>query len=90
MSFPYSALGLHARHRAQPRGHLVQHSSTVSKLPWSYTPSRGCGASSGIDPSPIQRKMTSRLGSVSGEGNGHRGILVSDSNCSIVIFILYK
>ncbi|GFO36941.1 hypothetical protein PoB_006344600 [Plakobranchus ocellatus] len=31
---------------------------------WSYTHSRGCGTSTGIDPSPIQRKMTSRLGSV--------------------------
>ncbi|GFN96234.1 hypothetical protein PoB_002274000 [Plakobranchus ocellatus] len=58
-------------------------------LPWSYTPSRGCGTSTGIDPSPIQRKLTSQLGSVGqhcspvlGEGNGQRGTLMSDShNC---------
>ncbi|GFO19366.1 hypothetical protein PoB_004587100 [Plakobranchus ocellatus] len=50
--------------RAQPGGHVARHSSAVSGLPWSYTPSRGCGTSAGIDPSPIQRKMTSRLGSV--------------------------
>ncbi|GFN82815.1 hypothetical protein PoB_000932100 [Plakobranchus ocellatus] len=31
----------------------------VSGLPWSYTPSRGCGACTGIDLSFIQRKMTS-------------------------------
>ncbi|GFN78469.1 hypothetical protein PoB_000497500 [Plakobranchus ocellatus] len=41
-----------------------------------YTPSRGCGTSTKIDPSPIQRKLTGRLGGVgqhcppiSGEGN---------------------
>ncbi|GFO00713.1 hypothetical protein PoB_002721800 [Plakobranchus ocellatus] len=57
-------------------------------LPWSYTPSRRCGTSTGIDPSPIQRKLTSRLGSVGqhcppvlGEGNGQRGTLMSDSHC---------
>ncbi|GFO04052.1 hypothetical protein PoB_003055700 [Plakobranchus ocellatus] len=52
------------RHGVQPGGHVARHSSTVSGLPWSYTPSRGCGTSTGIDPSPIQRKLTSRLGSV--------------------------
>ncbi|GFO23033.1 hypothetical protein PoB_004953800 [Plakobranchus ocellatus] len=59
----------------------------MSGLPWSYTPSRGCGASTGIDPSPIHRKMTSRLGSVdqrcppvSGEGSGQGGMLKSDSH----------
>ncbi|GFN93112.1 hypothetical protein PoB_001961800 [Plakobranchus ocellatus] len=51
--------------------------NAVPGLPWSYTPSRGCGTSIGIDPSPIQKNLTSQLGSmsqrcpsVSGEGNG--------------------
>ncbi|GFO23776.1 hypothetical protein PoB_005028100 [Plakobranchus ocellatus] len=81
------APGLPARHGAQPGGHVVRHSSAVSRLPWSYTPSRGCGTSTGVDPSPIQRKMTSQLGSVgqrcpavSGEGNGQGGMLMSDSH----------
>ncbi|GFO46966.1 hypothetical protein PoB_007347100 [Plakobranchus ocellatus] len=79
--------GLPARHGAQPGGHVARHSSAVSGLPWSYTPSRGRGTSTGIDPSPIHRKMTSRLGSVgqrcppvSGEGSGKGGMLVSDSH----------
>ncbi|GFO46800.1 hypothetical protein PoB_007330500 [Plakobranchus ocellatus] len=83
--FSYSAPELPVRHRAQPRGHVVRHSSAVSGLPWSYTLSKGCGASTEIYPSPIQRKLTSRLGSVdrrcppvSGEGNGQRSIMVSD------------
>ncbi|GFO26997.1 hypothetical protein PoB_005350200 [Plakobranchus ocellatus] len=86
MRFSYSAPGLPARHRAQPKGHVARIPSAVPGLPWSYTPSRGCGTSTVIDPSPIQRKLTSRLGSVgrrcppvSGEGNGQRGMLVSDS-----------
>ncbi|GFO47040.1 hypothetical protein PoB_007354500 [Plakobranchus ocellatus] len=62
--FKYSAPGPPTRHGAQPGGHVARHSSAVSGLPWSYTPSRGCGTSTGIDPSPIHRKMTSRLGSV--------------------------
>ncbi|GFO04560.1 hypothetical protein PoB_003106500 [Plakobranchus ocellatus] len=72
---------------AQPGGHVARHSSAVSGLPWSYTPSRGCGTSTGIDPSPIHRKMTSQLGSVgqrcppvSGERSGHGGMLMSDSH----------
>ncbi|GFO24491.1 hypothetical protein PoB_005099600 [Plakobranchus ocellatus] len=56
-------------------------------LPWSYTPSRGCETSPGIDSRPMQRKMTSRLGSVgqrcspvSGERSGQGGMLMSDSH----------
>ncbi|GFN92612.1 hypothetical protein PoB_001911800 [Plakobranchus ocellatus] len=85
--FSDSAPGLLARHGAQPRGHVARHFSAVSGLTWSYTPSRGCGTSTGMDPSPIQRKMTSRLGSVgqrcppvSGEGSGQGGMLMSDSH----------
>ncbi|GFN74858.1 hypothetical protein PoB_000136400 [Plakobranchus ocellatus] len=80
-----SAPGLPARHGAQPRGHVGRISSAVPGLPWSYTASRGCGTSTGIDPSPIRRRMTSRLGSVgqrcppvSGEGSGQEGMLMSD------------
>ncbi|GFO06199.1 hypothetical protein PoB_003270400 [Plakobranchus ocellatus] len=47
----------------QPRGH-VQISSTVRGLPLSYTLNRRCETPTGIDPSPIQRKLTSRLGSM--------------------------
>ncbi|GFO29611.1 hypothetical protein PoB_005611600 [Plakobranchus ocellatus] len=46
------------------QGDTLRGTPALSGLPWSYTPSRGCGTSTGIDPSPIQRKMTSRLGSV--------------------------
>ncbi|GFO26994.1 hypothetical protein PoB_005349900 [Plakobranchus ocellatus] len=74
-------------HGAQPGGHVARHSSAVLGLPWSYTPSRRCGTSTGIDPCPIKRKMTSRLGSVgqrcptvSGERSGQGGILMSDSH----------
>ncbi|GFN97165.1 hypothetical protein PoB_002367100 [Plakobranchus ocellatus] len=74
-------------YEAQPGGHIARHSSAVSGLPWSYTPSRGCGTSTGIDPSPIRREMTSRLGSVgprcppvSGEGSGQGGMLMGDSH----------
>ncbi|GFO14910.1 hypothetical protein PoB_004141500 [Plakobranchus ocellatus] len=49
-----------AHHGAQPRVHFARISSAVPGLPWSYTFSRGCETSNGIDPSPIQRKMTSR------------------------------
>ncbi|GFO10691.1 hypothetical protein PoB_003719600 [Plakobranchus ocellatus] len=73
------------RYGAQPRGHVARISSAVPRLPWSYIPSRGCGTSTGIDPSPIRRRMTSRLGSVgqrrppiSGEGCGRRGMMMSD------------
>ncbi|GFO07597.1 hypothetical protein PoB_003410200 [Plakobranchus ocellatus] len=64
-----------------------EHSSAVPGLPWSYTHSRGCGTSTGIDPSSNGRKLTSRLGrvgqhcpSVSGEGSGPGGMSVSDSH----------
>ncbi|GFN74634.1 hypothetical protein PoB_000114000 [Plakobranchus ocellatus] len=40
-------------HGAQPRKHVPRHSSVVSRLPWSYTPSRGCGTATGIGSSPI-------------------------------------
>ncbi|GFO14858.1 hypothetical protein PoB_004136300 [Plakobranchus ocellatus] len=87
LEFYDSAPGLPARHRAQPGGQVARHSSAVSGLPLSYTPSRGCGTSTGIDPSPIQRKLTSQLGSVSqrcppvsGEGSGQGGMLMSDSH----------
>ncbi|GFN93764.1 hypothetical protein PoB_002027000 [Plakobranchus ocellatus] len=51
------------------------------------------GTFTGIEPSPIQRKLTIRLGSmgqrcppVSREGDGQRGMLVSDSHyCRAVI-----
>ncbi|GFO00805.1 hypothetical protein PoB_002731000 [Plakobranchus ocellatus] len=59
-----SAFFLLATETASRAGHVACHSSAVSGLPWSYTPSRECGTSTGIDPSPIQRKMTSQLGSV--------------------------
>ncbi|GFN81533.1 hypothetical protein PoB_000803900 [Plakobranchus ocellatus] len=59
-----SVQGLPARDGAQPRGHVARISSAVPGLPWSYTPSRGCGTSTGIDPSPIRRNRTSRLCSV--------------------------
>ncbi|GFN89069.1 hypothetical protein PoB_001557500 [Plakobranchus ocellatus] len=36
-------------------------------LPWSYTTYRECATSTGIDPSPIQRKLTSGLGNVGKE-----------------------
>ncbi|GFO37333.1 hypothetical protein PoB_006383800 [Plakobranchus ocellatus] len=62
--FLNSAPGFPAHHGAQPRGHIARLSSAVSGLPWSYTPNRGCGTSTGIDPSLIRRKMTCRLGSV--------------------------
>ncbi|GFO14822.1 hypothetical protein PoB_004132700 [Plakobranchus ocellatus] len=69
-----------AHHGAQPREHVERISSAVLGLPLSCTPSRECGTSIGIDPSPVQRKATSRLGSVgqccppvSREGNGPRG-----------------
>ncbi|GFN86904.1 hypothetical protein PoB_001341000 [Plakobranchus ocellatus] len=46
-----------------------------------------CGASTGIDPSPVQRKLNSRLGSmgqhchpISGEGSVQGGMLKSDSH----------
>ncbi|GFO32995.1 hypothetical protein PoB_005950000 [Plakobranchus ocellatus] len=73
-------------------GHIAQHSSSVPGLPWRYNPSRGRGTSTGIDPSPIQRKMTSCLGSmghrcptVSGEGSGQGGMLMSDSHYCLAI-----
>ncbi|GFO47898.1 hypothetical protein PoB_007440300 [Plakobranchus ocellatus] len=57
-----------------------------------YTPNGGCGSSTGIDPSPIQRKLTSRLDNVdqrcppfSGEGNGQRCMLVSDSHYCLAV-----
>ncbi|GFO31433.1 hypothetical protein PoB_005793800 [Plakobranchus ocellatus] len=89
----FNSLWLPARHGAQPGGHVARHSSAVSGLPWSYTPSRGCGTSTGTDPSPIQRKMTSRLVSVgqrcspiSGEGNDQGVMLVGDNHyCRAVI-----
>ncbi|GFO32880.1 hypothetical protein PoB_005938500 [Plakobranchus ocellatus] len=84
--FKDSAPWLPARHGAQAGGHVARHPSAVSGLPWSYTPSRECGNSTGIDPSHIQRKMTSRLGSVgqrcppvSGEGSGQGGILMNST-----------
>ncbi|GFO19528.1 hypothetical protein PoB_004603300 [Plakobranchus ocellatus] len=61
------APGLPAHHRSQIRGHIARISSAVPGLPWSYTPSRGCGTSIGVDPCPIQRKLTSGLGSVGQE-----------------------
>ncbi|GFO29438.1 hypothetical protein PoB_005594300 [Plakobranchus ocellatus] len=71
----------------QPREHAARISNTVPWLPWSYTPSRGCGTSTGIDPSPIQRKMTSRLDSVgqrcpsvSGQESGQGGMFMSASH----------
>ncbi|GFN87450.1 hypothetical protein PoB_001395600 [Plakobranchus ocellatus] len=76
------------------QGDTLRHSSAMSGLPWSYTPSRGCGTSTGIDPSPIQRKMTSQLGSVGqwlslinmppwplpSPESGQGGMLMSDSH----------
>ncbi|GFN76071.1 hypothetical protein PoB_000257700 [Plakobranchus ocellatus] len=69
-------------HGAQSMGHIAQNSSAVPGLPWSYTPSRGCETSIRIDPSLIQRKLTSQLccPPVSGEGDGQGGMLMSDSS----------
>ncbi|GFO40679.1 hypothetical protein PoB_006718400 [Plakobranchus ocellatus] len=74
--------------RAQPK----RHSSAESGLPWSCTLSRGCGISTGIDPSTVRRKLTSRLGSVgqrcptvSAEGNGQGGMLMSDSHYCLAV-----
>ncbi|GFO05426.1 hypothetical protein PoB_003193100 [Plakobranchus ocellatus] len=52
----------------------------------------GCGTANGIEANPIQRKLTSRLGSVGqrcplvlGEWNGQGGMLMTDShNCQTV------
>ncbi|GFN81307.1 hypothetical protein PoB_000781300 [Plakobranchus ocellatus] len=46
--------------------------------PGAILPAQGVETSTGIDPSPIQKKLTSRLGSISGEGNGQRGMLMSN------------
>ncbi|GFO27936.1 hypothetical protein PoB_005444100 [Plakobranchus ocellatus] len=40
--------GFPARHGAQPGGHVARHSRAVSGLPWSYTPSRERGTSTGL------------------------------------------
>ncbi|GFN81951.1 hypothetical protein PoB_000845700 [Plakobranchus ocellatus] len=48
-----------------------------------YTPSRGCRTSTGIDPSPSQRKMISRLGSMGQRCpsvSGEESMLMSDSH----------
>ncbi|GFO01353.1 hypothetical protein PoB_002785800 [Plakobranchus ocellatus] len=79
-----STPGLPCPPRSQIKGHVARISSAVAKLSWSYTPSRGCGTFTGIDPSLIQRKMCSRFGRVGrrcppilGEGNGQGGMLMS-------------
>ncbi|GFO17738.1 hypothetical protein PoB_004424300 [Plakobranchus ocellatus] len=56
--------GLSTDHRAQSREQIARISSAVPGLPWSSTPSRGWGTLTGIDPSPISRKIISRLDSV--------------------------
>ncbi|GFO22885.1 hypothetical protein PoB_004939000 [Plakobranchus ocellatus] len=75
--FSYSAPGLPVRHRAQLREYVAWHSSAVPGL----NSQQRVWDSTWIDPSPIQRKLTSPLGSVgrrcspvSREGNGQRGI----------------
>ncbi|GFO18321.1 hypothetical protein PoB_004482600 [Plakobranchus ocellatus] len=52
-----------------------------------YTPSRRCGSSTGIKQGPIERKVTSRLGSINQccptvlrEGSGHGWVLSSDGH----------
>ncbi|GFO10264.1 hypothetical protein PoB_003676900 [Plakobranchus ocellatus] len=78
--------GLPARHGAQPGDTLHGTPALCQGYPGAILPAEG-GTSTGIDPSPIQRKMTSRLGSVgqrcppvSGEGSGQGGMLMSDSH----------
>ncbi|GFO19557.1 hypothetical protein PoB_004606200 [Plakobranchus ocellatus] len=86
-SFKELAPGLLAHHGVQPRRHIARTSSAAPGLLWRYTHSRVCRTSTGINPSPIQRKLISRLGRlgqscppVSGKGNGQGDMLVSDSH----------